>query len=94
MCLLITKNRPGRRKATGTGRRWRFKLEKLVELVPVGSPLGEITPQASQATGIPAGLPLIAAAADKACEVLGSGSLEPQCCLPELRHHRHHQHHP
>ena len=33
-------------------------------------------------TGIPEGLPLIAAAADKACEVLGSGALEPNvACL-------------
>ncbi|MDP2990560.1 MAG: FGGY-family carbohydrate kinase, partial [Kiritimatiellota bacterium] len=56
--------------------------EKLVELVPVGSPMGEITPAASEATGIPAGLTLIASAADKACEVLGSGSLEPNvACL-------------
>jgi sugar (pentulose or hexulose) kinase len=51
---------------------------QLVELVPQAQPLGEITPAASAATGIPAGLPLIAAAADKACEVLGSGCLEPQ----------------
>jgi sugar (pentulose or hexulose) kinase len=50
----------------------------LIELVPPASRLGEITPEASAVTGIPAGLPLIAAAADKACEVLGSGCLEPQ----------------
>ena len=49
----------------------------LPELVPPGGRLGEITPAASAATGIPVGLPLIAAAADKACEVLGSGALEP-----------------
>lgn len=48
----------------------------LPELVPPTSPLGEITSQASDATGIPAGLPLIASAADKACEVIGSGCLE------------------
>ena len=59
-----------------------MEREKLVELVPPGSPLGEITRQASQATGIPAGLPLIAAAADKACEVIGSGCFEPHIgCL-------------
>jgi sugar (pentulose or hexulose) kinase len=52
-------------------------LEMLPGLVPPTEPLGEITPAASAATGIPAGLPLIAAAADKACEVLGSGALEP-----------------
>jgi sugar (pentulose or hexulose) kinase len=61
-------------------RDWRWKAiairrEQLPELVAPGGLLGEITPAASQATGIPAGLPLVAAAADKACEVLGSGCL-------------------
>jgi sugar (pentulose or hexulose) kinase len=51
--------------------------EQLPELVPPAGLLGEITPGAAAATGIPAGLPLIAAAADKACEVIGSGCLEP-----------------
>jgi len=32
----------------------------LPDLVPPGAPLGEITPQATAATGIPVGLPLIA----------------------------------
>lgn len=54
----------------------------LPDLVPPAGRLGEITPAASEATGIPAGLPLIAAAADKACEVLGSGGLDPHIgCL-------------
>lgn len=54
----------------------------LPDLVPAAHLLGEITPEASQATGIPAGLPLIAAAADKACEVIGAGCLEPHVgCL-------------
>ncbi len=54
----------------------------LPDLVPPAGQLGEITPQASQATGIPAGLPLIAAAADKACEVIGAGCLAPHIgCL-------------
>lgn len=56
--------------------------DKLVELVPVGSPIGEISAEASRQSGIPAGLPLIAAAGDKACEVLGAGSLKPNvACL-------------
>jgi sugar (pentulose or hexulose) kinase len=59
-----------------------IRLEMLPELVPVGGTLGEITREASLATGIPAGLPLISAAADKATEVLGAGCLEPQLgCL-------------
>jgi sugar (pentulose or hexulose) kinase len=54
----------------------------LPDLVSPATPLGKITPAAAQATGIPAGLPLIAAAADKACEALGAGSVSPQiCCL-------------
>jgi sugar (pentulose or hexulose) kinase len=54
----------------------------LPELVPPGVMLGEITRQASVDTGIPEGLPLVAAAADKACEVLGSGCLDPEIgCL-------------
>jgi sugar (pentulose or hexulose) kinase len=56
--------------------------ELLPDLVPPGEVLGEVTPAASEATGIPAGLPVIAAAADKACEVLGAGCLDPRvACL-------------
>ncbi len=54
----------------------------LPDLVPAAGILGEITTSASQATGIPVGLPLIAAASDKACEVIGAGCLEPHiACL-------------
>jgi sugar (pentulose or hexulose) kinase len=54
----------------------------LPNLVPPGSLLGEITTQAAEATGIPPGLPVVAAAADKACEVIGAGCLEPHIgCL-------------
>ena len=49
----------------------------LPELVPPGGTLGTISAAAAEATGIPAGLPLIATAGDKACEVLGSGALAP-----------------
>ena len=48
----------------------------LPELIPSGKQIGSITRAASDETGIPAGLPLIAAAADKACEVIGSGSFD------------------
>jgi sugar (pentulose or hexulose) kinase len=51
--------------------------EVLPELVPPAQRLGEITQAAAEETGLPAGLPLIAAAADKACEVIGAGCLEP-----------------
>jgi sugar (pentulose or hexulose) kinase len=54
----------------------------LIDLVPPAGQLGVITMQAAAETGIPEGLPLIAAAADKACEVIGAGCLEPdQACL-------------
>ena len=46
-------------------------------LVPPTERLGELAGAASEATGLPEGLPVIAAAADKACEVLGSGALTP-----------------
>lgn len=51
--------------------------EMLPRLVQPGTTLGHITAAAAAQTGIPEGLPVIAAAADKACEVIGSGSLEP-----------------
>ncbi|MGZ6192227.1 MAG: FGGY-family carbohydrate kinase [Syntrophales bacterium] len=70
-------------------RKWDWKWKALQtdrsllpDLIPQGQLLGHITRQASEVTGIPEGLPLIAAAADKACEVLGSGALEPNvACL-------------
>jgi sugar (pentulose or hexulose) kinase len=65
------------------GRRdWKWRAvgverNRLPDLASPGEVLGEITRSAAEATGIPAGLPLIAAGADKACEVLGAGCLEP-----------------
>jgi sugar (pentulose or hexulose) kinase len=53
------------------------RREQLPELVPAGDVIGEIGEQAAAATGIPAGLPLVSAGADKACEVLGSGCIDP-----------------
>jgi sugar (pentulose or hexulose) kinase len=53
------------------------KPEMLPELSPPGALLGHVTSQAARMTGIPEGLPVIAAAADKACEVIGAGTLEP-----------------
>jgi sugar (pentulose or hexulose) kinase len=54
-----------------------LRREHLPELIPAGQRLGEITAEAAHLTGIPQGLPLFAAGADKACEVLGSGCLAP-----------------
>jgi sugar (pentulose or hexulose) kinase len=50
----------------------------LPELVPSGGLMGNVTPDAAAATGLPAGLPVLAGASDKACEVLGSGALSPE----------------
>ena len=63
-------------------RDWKWKAlpitrQQLPDLVPAGGILGRISDQAAKETGIPAGMALISAGADKACEVLGSGCLEP-----------------
>ncbi len=50
----------------------------LPELEPPTGRLGALTAAAAEATGLPVGLPVIAAAADKACEVLGSGAITPE----------------
>ncbi len=50
----------------------------LPTLVPPTGTLGAVTGDASAHTGIPAGLTVIAAAADKACEVLGTGAISPE----------------
>lgn len=50
----------------------------LPELLPAASVLGHVSAEAAWATGLPAGLPVIAGAADKACEVLGAGCLTPE----------------
>lgn len=54
----------------------------LPDLVAPTGLLGHVTRQAAADTGIPAGLPVIAAATDKACEVLGAGCRSPEiACL-------------
>lgn len=61
--------------------KWRglpLRRDQMPDLVPPGEVLGHISAEAAALTGIPAGLPLIAAAADKACEVLGAGCLTPE----------------
>ena len=71
-----------KRKQWSGPRDWKWQAMSLdrswlPELVPPACELGTISRSAAEATGIPAGLPLIAAAADKACEVIGSGGLAP-----------------
>jgi len=58
---------------------WRYKLlpDFSTDLFPTlfrpTTKMGAITESCSAKTGIPAGLPLMASASDKACEILGSG---------------------
>jgi len=47
------------------------------ELVPSMQPLGAVAADAARETGLPQGLPVIAAGADKACEVLAASRLVP-----------------
>lgn len=53
-----------------------IKRYMLPELLAVGETLGAITSDAARDTGLPVGIPVIAGAADKACEVLGVGALD------------------
>ncbi|HQE91464.1 MAG TPA: FGGY-family carbohydrate kinase [Anaerolineae bacterium] len=76
-------------KALTWARSWDWKWQVLPvdpailpDLVPPTAPLGTVTAVAAEATGLPEGLPVIAAAADKACEIIGTGSLDPHIgCL-------------
>jgi sugar (pentulose or hexulose) kinase len=58
------------------------ELHTLSELVAPGTRIGAVTAAAAAATGIPERTPLLAAAADKACEVIGAGCEAPHIgCL-------------
>ncbi len=71
-----------RRQQWAGPRSWHWKAlairpSQLGRLVPPGALLGRLTDRAAAQLGLPRGLPLVAAAADKACEVLGCGALDP-----------------
>ncbi len=76
-----------RRRRWAGKRDWKWQAlavlpHMLPELVEPGVRLGEISLEAAEQTGIPQGLPLLAAAADKACEVIGAGCNAPHVgCL-------------
>ena len=76
-----------RRHRWAAPRDWKWQAlaveaRMLPELAAPGTQLGVIEGAAAEATGIPVGTPLFAAAADKACEVLGAGCSEPHVgCL-------------
>lgn len=54
-----------------------IERHQLTDLAAVGERLGGLTAEAAAATGLPVGLPVLAGAADKACEVLGAGASQP-----------------
>ncbi len=58
--------------------------EMLFDLVLPGDILGEVTEAAARHTGIPAGLPVVATANDKAVEALGCGLRTPDTLLVSL----------
>ena len=60
------------------------RREQLFELLMPGAVAGRVTAAASAATGIPAGLPVVVTANDKAVEALGSGSLDDRTALISL----------
>lgn len=63
---------------------WRYLVcpeldrDKLPELVQPGESLGALQASAATHMGLPEGLPVIAAASDKSCEILGSGGNRPE----------------
>jgi sugar (pentulose or hexulose) kinase len=65
-------------------RQFRLRRDQLFELVPPGSVAGRVTAAAAEATGLPAGMPVVVTANDKAVEALGSGSLDTHTALVSL----------
>ncbi len=76
-----------KRHAWAGDRDWKWralqvKRSMLPQLVSPGEILGSISEKAAGETGLRQGTPVIAAATDKACEILGSGcTAEDQACL-------------
>jgi sugar (pentulose or hexulose) kinase len=64
--------------------RWNIPRRMLFELQMPGDIAGHVTPEAAAALGIPAGLPVVATANDKAAEALGSGALDETTALISL----------
>ena len=63
---------------------WNIPREMLVELQMPGDIAGHVTPEAAAACGIPAGIPVVTTANDKAVEALGCGSLGETTSLISL----------
>jgi sugar (pentulose or hexulose) kinase len=65
-------------------RRFNVRREQLFDLLMPGDVAGHVTAQAAEATGIPAGLPVVVTANDKAVEALGAGSIDGHTALVSL----------
>jgi sugar (pentulose or hexulose) kinase len=63
---------------------WKIPREMLVELQLPGDVAGFVTAEAAAATGLPAGVPVVQTANDKAVEALGAGSLDERTALVSL----------
>jgi len=63
---------------------FRVTRDMLLELQMPGDIIGKLTSDAAAATGLPAGIPVVATANDKAVEMLGAGSLGETTLLLSL----------
>jgi sugar (pentulose or hexulose) kinase len=64
--------------------RFAVRREMLAELQLPGDVIGPLTAEAAEATGLPAGVPVVQTANDKAVEALGAGTLGEQTALVSL----------
>jgi len=65
-------------------KQYNIPRDMLFDLQYPGTILGHITKDASEATGIPSGLPVVATANDKAVEALGAGMISEEAVLVSL----------
>lgn len=63
---------------------FRAPRDMLFDLVQPGTVIGPVTEEAGRATGIPAGLPVVATANDKAVEALGAGLVDGRSAVISL----------
>lgn len=61
-----------------------LQRDQVLEVVKPGEILGELTQKAAAQIGLPAGIPVVATAHDKAVEALGAGSLDEGVALISL----------
>jgi sugar (pentulose or hexulose) kinase len=58
------------------GQIFSVKKSMLCELVPEGDPIGPISAEGAEATGLPKGMIIYACGSDKSCETLGTGVID------------------